>query len=62
MEARIVVNMDNAAFEEPGGATELGRILRRLADEVEQDGAGAMERHTLRDFNGNRVGWLEIVE
>jgi hypothetical protein len=54
MHATITVKMDNAAFEEP--ATEMARILRKLAEEVE---CGA-DYVPLRDLNGNKVGEFNI--
>ena len=52
----LKIETGNAAFEPAG--PELARILRKLADEVEniyaagdRGGSG-----TLRDFNGNTVG------
>lgn len=58
MEATVKVEMDNAAFED-APATELGRILRKLADEVENDGASFVR---LMDSNGNKVGTFIINE
>lgn len=58
MTAKIEIRMDNAAFEDRP-ATELGRILRDLADNVE---AGDFPNQiSLRDLNGNRVGNFEIL-
>lgn len=55
MEAKINITMDNAAFrDEP--ATELARILRRLAEAVE-DGSSDQD---LLDYNGNTVGRFRI--
>ena len=54
MKARIQITMNNAAFDEP--ATELARILRELADDVEQ----GQDAKNLRDVNGNKVGSFEI--
>lgn len=51
-QARIDINTDNAAFEENPG--ELARILRKLADAVE-DGYDNAE-YLLKDINGNTVG------
>ena len=59
MNARITINMDNAAFEDFLGS-ELARILRDLADRIE-DGDLA-DRIVLRDYNGNTVGQFEIDE
>ncbi len=54
MRATIVLNMDNAAFEDAPGI-ELARILRKLADDVENNGPeNANDR--LHDINGNSIG------
>jgi len=57
MKAKIEIQMDNAAFEEPGAELELAGILRDLAQRVE---AGDRER-SLLDSNGNRVGLFKIT-
>lgn len=53
-EFRVLVNTDNAAFEDDGasGAHELARILRTVADQLE-DG---VSKGRVRDVNGNTVG------
>ncbi len=56
MHAKITVKMDNAAFEDTP-ATELARILRTLAEKIENEGPGIC---TLRDVNGNTVGEFKI--
>lgn len=56
--ATITIEMDNAAFEDVGPATELGRILRKLANDIE-DGL-LPESIKLYDYNGNKVGSFEI--
>ena len=62
MKATLQVHMGNAAFGERP-ATELARILRNIADDVDD--------HCLQyvgdavfaiDINGNSVGKLEIIE
>lgn len=55
MKATITIRMDNAAFEEP--ATELVRILRKLATKIEEEG---LTRAPLFDINGNKVGLYKI--
>lgn len=60
MEAKIVVQMDNAAFDGNAGQ-ELARILEELAEELKtypQVFAGHAWR--LKDINGNVVGRFEI--
>jgi len=49
----ITINIENAAFEE-NGSSEVARILRKLADDYENDGFYIYEY--LHDINGNVVG------
>ena len=58
MSLRLHIATENAAFSE-GPATELARILRKLADRIEHDPAPYI---VLRDSNGNRVGECQISE
>jgi hypothetical protein len=63
MEAKITVNMDNAAFEGDDAAFELADCLRQLAMTLDYDAqvrAGYIE--PIRDLNGNTVGKLEITD
>jgi hypothetical protein len=55
MAITIMLKTDNAAFDDHGNgnrAAEVARILRRLADDVEN---GTVPEN-LRDINGNHVG------
>lgn len=54
----ILIETSNAAFEDTP-ATELARILRRLADDFEQLGEPAASGK-LRDVNGNTVGFARM--
>ena len=56
MKATIQIQMDNAAFTD-APASELARILRELAERIENDG---QDECPLRDFNGNKVGQFKI--
>lgn len=58
MKAKIEIQMDGAAFEETCG-TELGRILRELAHEIENNGETGP--CVLRDINGDKVGKFEVL-
>lgn len=62
MPANIYISTQGAAFAEAdGGAIELARILRDLADTVEDRGFDPNgDTIVLRDINGNRVGDLNI--
>lgn len=63
MKATIDISMDNAAFEENGGA-ELARILRKYANYV-KDYATLNDvdcNHDLVDINGNKVGTVKITK
>lgn len=54
----ITIALDNAAFNDEGRhepGPELARILRRLADDLEDDNDPAV----LLDVNGNAVGRVE---
>ncbi len=52
-------NFDNAAMQEDR-TSEVSRILRELANRVEQYGVvNAFEGTHLRDYNGNGVGFCE---
>lgn len=57
MNATIKINMDNAAFDDNGPATELARILRKLAKRIEAEGPDYVP---IMDLNGNKVGEFEI--
>jgi hypothetical protein len=46
------IKTDNAAFDDDGGAVEIARILRNIADRLDQ---GEREGAAV-DANGNKVG------
>ena len=48
----VTIDLDNAAFDDEP-ATEVGRILRQLATNVEE---GDIPPFNLVDLNGNTVG------
>ena len=58
MGERITITLEtgNAAFDD-APATEIGRILRELADRIERDG---IPPDYLYDVNGNRVGRVDV--
>lgn len=53
----ITINTGNAAFED-SPATEIARILHKLAGTIEQ--WGWPQFSTLYDINGNSVGMVKI--
>ena len=58
MAIKIQFDTDNAAFDD-APASEIGRILRKLADDIEQTGG---EPYTvIHDINGNRIGECQIL-
>lgn len=63
MKVQIEVKMDNAAFNDSGKGYELARILRKLADNV-QDGYAFNENDdtNLLDINGNKVGTVKFID
>jgi len=58
MRVRIEIRCDNEAFE-PYAGTEVARILRQIADEMQDDILPDTEQR-LRDINGNTVGTLKV--
>lgn len=60
MELRIVIKMDNAAFEDHADA-EAARILRDLAKRIEGDRYfDAGHEYAIHDANGNSVGFAGV--
>jgi hypothetical protein len=55
-EFRVSIRTDNAAFEEGDRGAEVARILRDVADRLE-DG---FEAGSVRDINGNLVGGFDF--
>lgn len=61
MKAKLTLEMENAAFADGMAGQEVARILRQLADKI-QDWPGANAFNLgLRDINGNKVGKFEVV-
>ena len=62
IELNIKINLENAAFEEPG--PEIARILHKLADTL-SDFNRERDSHdypmSLRDVNGNYVGTVTTI-
>lgn len=67
---KIEIEMGNAAFEGVQREFELSRILRTLADRLEDHGIGMPELNgvgygayvSLYDVNGNKVGRMDLVK
>lgn len=57
MNCTIKINMDNAAFEDYGIATELSAILEGLLQTIRDGG----DECNLYDTNGNKVGLFKIT-
>ena len=57
MKLAIEMKLDNAAFAEDA-RFEVARILKEYADRIE---SGAGLNAVIRDVNGNKVGFAEIV-
>ena len=63
MKTQIEIRMDNAAFDEGGKGYELARILRDLADKVQETHSFNENDDTkLRDGNGNTVGTVKFID
>ena len=51
-------NTDNAAFEDGNKEMEILRILKLVSEKVEK----GEKRATIRDINGNQIGYMYIGE
>jgi len=61
MKATIEINLDNAVFQ-LGGGLELARLLRGLAEDIENNNACNLGSYiAIIDVNGNKVGEFEVV-
>lgn len=63
MRYTLTIDMDNAAFEGPpwARAQEVGRLLTKAIEDIEDDGVSTGDRAVLFDHNGNRVGHWEVT-
>jgi hypothetical protein len=63
MKLKIVMTMDNAAFEEENGGsgTEAARILRKIADRIDGENCTVGDVTPCMDINGNRVGEAKVT-
>ena len=61
MQLKLTINLDNAAFGDEAG-TEVARILRELADDLDGHNCVIGERHVIFDANGNRVGEAKVTK
>ena len=60
MRLKIVMYMDNAAFENQG--QEVTRILQKLTREIENIPMLNMLNKNLMDINGNCIGFVTVDE
>ena len=51
----LTIDMDNAAFSDQYDGIELSRILRMVADKIEDNGI-PWHYQNIKDINGNIVG------
>ena len=61
----VYIDTDNAAFSEDSGgdmSQEIARILRELADKVEENSLVEDAVQRIRDINGNRVGFAVLQD
>lgn len=61
MKALVVIDMDNAAFDELPGC-ELSSILATLAERVAHHNDRSEHHINLYDSNGNKVGYFETIK
>lgn len=63
MGVQLDIELGNAAFEDGNRDTEIARIIRALADQLESDGPQLPDSLVIvRDINGNRVGDFSEVD
>lgn len=59
----LTIDLENDAFQESPGI-EVARILRRVADKVEDGGTTGQRKsqaqENIRDINGNKCGQFEL--
>ncbi len=53
----LTINTDNEAFEDAAGTSEVARILRKIADKLDN----MADAGRCIDYNGNIVGTWELV-
>ena len=56
MSITIHIETDNAAFDDGYERPEVARILRDIADKIEQH----LNPEVIRDVNGNRCGYIDV--
>jgi len=56
MNFKLRMDTENAAFQHGNEAFETARILRGLADSIDDGSLSAVGTYVLRDINGNQVG------
>lgn len=56
----VQFNTDNAAFEDGAMSSEIARILREIADTVEENGLIEDMPGRVKDANGARVGFYAL--
>ena len=49
----------DAAFSDGNEGAEAARILRKVADQIEQESKLSKDNRALRDVNGNTVGYYK---
>lgn len=60
MKVLISIDCGNAAFDDGMEGVEVARILRELAEKVDERGMREGDVYPARDVNGNRVGELKV--
>lgn len=58
---RLTIDTGNQAFDQRNGATEVSRILREIADQLDKDHEHDTYR-TIFDVNGNDVGRYRLAD
>ncbi len=62
MDITITINTDNAAFSDGNAGSEVARILRKAAKQIEDNGLPLNDDPPLIDINGNKVGKITVED
>jgi hypothetical protein len=61
MKLKLELELDSSSFEDCSGC-EVARILSELAKKVDCNQLENLDTFPLRDYNGNKVGFANVVD
>ncbi len=60
MKFTLSLSLNNSAFSDQNNGAEVARILRKIANNIEESNLQDGDKDNLRDVNGNLVGYVEV--